>query len=66
MWSEFNFFAIFLSLAYFAAFLDHTKEDAGVSKMMVNLKVIFMSKESKCLRLLAHQIWLLYLLPVKS
>ena len=32
MCSIFNFIAIFLILANFAAFLDHTKEDADVSK----------------------------------
>ena len=32
MCSKFNFIAIFLTLANFAAFLDHTKENADVSK----------------------------------
>ena len=32
MCSKFNFIAIFLILANFAAFLDHTKENADVSK----------------------------------
>ena len=30
--SKFNFISIFLILANFAAFLDHTKENADVSK----------------------------------
>ena len=30
--SKLNFIAIFLVLANFAAFLDHTKENAGVSR----------------------------------
>ena len=30
--SKFNFISIFLTLANFAAFLDHTKENADVSK----------------------------------
>ena len=32
MCSKFNFIAIFLILANFAAFVDHTKENADVSK----------------------------------
>ena len=32
MCSKFNFIVIFLILANFAAFLDHTKENADVSK----------------------------------
>ena len=32
MCSKFNLIAIFLILANFAAFLDHTKENADVSK----------------------------------
>ena len=32
MCSKFNFIAIFLILVNFAAFLDHTKENANVSK----------------------------------
>ena len=32
MCSKFNFIAIFLILANFTAFLDHTKENADVSK----------------------------------
>ena len=32
MCSKFNFIAIFLILVNFAAFLDHTKENADVSK----------------------------------
>ena len=32
MCSKFNFIAIFLILANFAAFLDHTKENADMSK----------------------------------
>ena len=64
--SKFNFISIFLILANFAAFLDHTKEDADVSKNGGYFRLIFIFTESTCLRLLAHQIWLLYLLPVKS
>ena len=66
MFSKFDFIAIFLILANFAAFLDHTKENADVSKMMAIFRLIFIFTESTCLRLLAHQIWSLYLLPVKS
>ena len=36
------------------------------AKLMSNFRLIFEFWESTCLRLLAHQIWLLYLLPVKS
>ena len=32
MFSKFNFIATFLILANFAAFLDHTKENADVSE----------------------------------
>ena len=67
MCSKVNFIAIFLILANFDAFLDHTKENADMSKFDgYNLRLIFIFTESACLRLLAHQIWSLYLLPVKS
>ena len=66
MCSKFNFIAIFLILANFAAFLYHTKENADVSKNEGNLWLIFIFSESTCLRLLAHQVWLLLILPVKS
>ena len=40
MCSKFNSIAIFLILANFAAFLDHTKENADVSKnFWVNLHI---------------------------
>ena len=65
MCSKFNFIAIFLILANFAAFLDHTKENADLSKTVANLRLIFIFTESTCLRLSAHQILSLYLLPVK-
>ena len=51
-----KFIAIFLILVNFATFLDHTKENAGVSKFMANLRLIFVFTESTCLRLLAHKI----------
>ena len=41
MCSKFNFIAIFLTLANFAAFLDHTKENADVSKNDGNFCVNF-------------------------
>ena len=66
MCSKFNFITIFLILANFAAFLDHTKENADVSKTDGYFRLISTFTESTCLRLLAHQIWSLYLLPVKS
>ena len=66
MCSKFNFIAICLILANFAAFLDHKKENADVSKKIANFRLIFIFIGSTCLRLLAHQIWSLYLLPVKS
>ena len=59
MCSKFIFFTIFLILTNFAAFLDHTKENADV-------RLIFILKESICLRLLADKILSLCLLPVKS
>ena len=39
--SKFNFISIFLILANFAAFLDHTKENADVSKNGGYFKVNF-------------------------
>ena len=44
--SKFNFIAIFLILANFSAFLDHTMENADVSKMMANFSLIFTFSES--------------------
>ena len=41
MCSIFNFIAIFLILVNFAAFLDHTKENADVSKNDGQSKVNF-------------------------
>ena len=41
MCSKFNFIAIVLILANFAAFLDHTKENADVSKTDGYFKVNF-------------------------
>ena len=46
MCSKFNFISIFLILANFAAFLDNTKENADVSKMTANLRLIFVFTES--------------------
>ena len=66
MCSKFDFIAIFLIMAKFAAFLDHTKENADVNKMMANLRLIYIFTESTLLRLLAYHIWSLYLLPVKG
>ena len=66
MCPKFNFIAIFLLLVNFAAFLDHRKENADVSKNEGNLRLIFIFSEGTCLRLLAHKISSLYLLPVKS
>ena len=41
MCSKFNFIAIFLILVNFAAFLDHTKENADVSKNHGHFQVNF-------------------------
>ena len=38
MCSKFNFIAIFLILANFVAFLDHTKENADVHKEFLSLQ----------------------------
>ena len=54
MCSKFNFIAVFLILVNFAAFLNHTKENADIYLQMILTK-------STSLRLLAHQIWSLYL-----
>ena len=43
--SKCNFIATFLIFANFTAFHDHTKENADVSKMMTNLKSIFIFTE---------------------
>ena len=69
MCCKFNFIAIFLILANFAAFLDHTQENADVSRndgyfygnFHINTQYML-----EAFMLLAHQIWSLYLLPVKS
>ena len=66
MCSRFNFIAIFLIFVNVAAFLDDTKENADLSTNECNLRLIFIFSKSTCLRLLAHKIWSLYLLPDKS
>ena len=57
--SKFNFIAIFLIFASFANFLDHTKENAYVSKIMAYFCLIFTLLENTCLRLSANLIALL-------
>ena len=39
--SKCSFIAIFVILANFAAFLDHTKGNADVNKMMANVTLTF-------------------------
>ena len=63
--SKSNFIVVFPILANFAAFLDHTKENSRVYTDDGKFCVNFMFSQSTCLRLLAHQMWLLYLLPVR-
>ena len=59
MFSKFNFIAIFLILANFAAFLDPTKDMLTWAKMMAIFRLIFIFTESTCVRLLEHQVSLL-------
>ena len=60
-----NFYHGFLIYAsHFAAFFDHAKDDGDVSINDGNYRLIFIFSENTCLRLLSHQIWLLYILPV--
>ena len=40
MCSKLNFIAIFLIVANFAAFPDHTKENADMSKMMAIFRLL--------------------------
>ena len=49
---QINFIVIILILSNFAAFLDHTKENADVSKLMAVFRLIFVFTDSTCLRLL--------------
>ena len=49
--SKLKFMTIFLNLANFATFHDHTKENADVTKMMANLRLIFRFSKSACLGL---------------
>ena len=47
-------------------FLTTQRKVLTFAKMKADIRLIFKFTESTCLRLLAHQIWLLNLSPMKS